>query len=144
MLVTLFPMITLASLVQPEKRLPSRLVILFPMLTLVRLVQSLKAKRPMLVTLSGIVTLVRPDCSKACSPMLVTLLGMVMLVRLVQLPKALPPMLVTLSGIVMLGNIYAKFLYCLFNRINPKISFAPRLLVSPRHPWRGGFTPEMG
>jgi hypothetical protein len=35
------------------------LVTLFPMMTLVRLVQPEKAQAPMLVTLSGIVTLVR-------------------------------------------------------------------------------------
>jgi hypothetical protein len=55
MLLTLFPIVTLVRLAQPEKVKSSILVTLFPMVTLERLVQKAKALPSILVTLLGTV-----------------------------------------------------------------------------------------
>ena len=60
LLVTLFGIVTLVSLLQPENALSPMLVTLSGIVTLVRPLQPENADFPMLVTLSGIVTLVSP------------------------------------------------------------------------------------
>jgi hypothetical protein len=98
----LFPELTFIAkiLVKAPKALLPMLVTLFGIVTLVRLEQPENALSPMLVILSCIVTLARLEqLEKVQLSMLVTLYGIVTLTRLKQFTKVPFPILVTLFGI---------------------------------------------
>jgi hypothetical protein len=118
MVVTLYGMVTLARLVQPQKASYPMLVTLFGMVILVRLVQPQKASYPILVTLFGMVkeAPVFP-LGYVCNNVLFLLYNTpssdeyallsaaTFIARRLLLLKVLCPMLVTLLGMVTLVRL---------------------------------------